>query len=71
MRIKEITSQSRRDFRADYECEHCGYIETGDGYDDDNFHVNVIPKMKCLKCGKTAGDNYRPLATKYPANQIV
>jgi hypothetical protein len=66
MKIKRITSQSRRDFWADYECEHCGHVENGSGYDDGNFHRNVIPKMKCAKCGKTAGDDYRPLATKYP-----
>ena len=65
MRIKEIKSQHRRDFTAIYECEHCGNIETGSGYDDANFHNNVIPKMKCEKCGKTAGENYRPLQTKY------
>lgn len=66
MRIKEIISQHRRDFKAIYECEHCGYTEVGSGYDDSNFHQNVIPTMKCKKCGKVAGKNYRPLATKYP-----
>jgi ribosomal protein L37AE/L43A len=66
MKIKEITSQHRRDFMVIYECEHCGYEEKRDGYDDRNFHENVIPKLKCEKCGKTAGDNYRPLTTKYP-----
>ena len=67
MRIKQINSQHRRDFIADYECEHCGFIEKdSDGYDDANFHQNVIPKMKCEQCGKTADDNYKPLATKYP-----
>lgn len=66
MRIKEIVSQHRRDFQAIYECEHCGHTETGYGYDDTNFHQNVIPTMKCKKCGKVAGENYRPLATKYP-----
>ena len=66
MKIKRIINQHRRDFDAEYECEHCGHIEVGYGYDDANFHNNVIPKMKCEKCGKTAGDDYRPLATKYP-----
>jgi len=27
MKIKQITSQNRRDFRAIMECEHCGNIE--------------------------------------------
>lgn len=66
MRIKEIISQHRRDFTAVYECEHCGHTETGYGYDNTNFHQKVIPTMKCRKCGKVAGENYRPLATKYP-----
>ena len=71
MRIKGIESQSRRDFYALYECEHCGHTERGSGYDDDNFHRNVVPSMACKKCGKTAAENYRPLATKYAAHEIV
>ena len=72
MRIKQIHSQYRRDFRADYECEHCGFIQKNEyGYDDANFHQNVIPKMKCPKCGKTASDDYRPLTTKYPEDYII
>lgn len=66
MKIKEIIDQSRRDFTAIYECEHCGHTEKGDGYDDAHFHKNVIPKMECKQCGKTAPAEYRPLATKHP-----
>jgi len=66
MKIKQITYQHRRDFEADYECEHCGHICNGRGYDDANFHENVIPSMPCPECGKKAPDTYRPLATKYP-----
>ena len=66
MKIKEIISQSRRDFTAIYECEHCGHESKGGGYDDEYFHQNVIPKMKCEKCGEVAPTNYRPLTTKYP-----
>lgn len=66
MRIKNIIYQNRRDFKAEYECEHCGNIIIEWGYDDRNFHQNVIPNMLCDKCGKKADDNYRPLATKYP-----
>ena len=66
MKIKKINSQSRRDFWADMECEHCGHIEKNvSGYDDANFHQNAIPKMECKECGKTSGDDYRPLTTKY------
>lgn len=71
MKIKEITSQNRRDFRAIYVCEHCDAEVTKSGYDDEHFHTHVIPNMACDSCGKTAGDNYRPLTTKYPAHQVV
>lgn len=71
MKIKKITSQSRRDFRAVYECEHCGHEKESYGYDDANFHNTVIPAMMCDACGKTAGDDYRPLATKYPEGMTV
>lgn len=71
MKIKAITSQSRRDFWAIYECEHCGAEEKGYGYDDSNFHKNVIPKMACKKCGKKSPENYRPLATKYHDCEVI
>lgn len=71
MKIKKITSQHRRDFKAIYICEHCGNEENGSGYDDANFHNNVIPKMKCHKCGKMADDNYSPRNTKYPEGMQV
>jgi transcription elongation factor Elf1 len=71
MKIKKIIEQHRRDFQAIYECEHCGSAHKGNGYDDDNFHNNVIPQMPCKHCGKTADENYRPLATKYPAGMVV
>ena len=71
MNIKNIESQNRRDFYAIYECEHCGNTKRGSGYDDANFHSNVIPAMVCEKCGKTATDSYRPLSTKYAAHEIV
>jgi DNA-directed RNA polymerase subunit M/transcription elongation factor TFIIS len=66
MKIKEILWQSRRDFEAIYECEHCGNTVKEGGYDDSNFHNNVIPMMVCKKCGKKADEKYRPLSTKYP-----
>ena len=66
MKISEILYQNRRDFSAIYVCEHCGFKKHGSGYDDRNFHENVIPKMVCPQCGKTAPESYRPLATKYP-----
>jgi hypothetical protein len=66
MRIVEITSQSRRDFRALFQCEHCEKYETLNGYDDEYFHRKVVPEMICKNCGNKADKNYRPLTTKYP-----
>ena len=71
MKIKEITSQIRRDFTAIYVCEHCGHEEEGHGYDDTNFHANVIPNMKCSRCGKKASISYQPRQTKYPDSMVV
>ena len=71
MKIKEITDQSRRDFWAIFECEHCGYEQEKSGYDDRNFHENVIPKMICPECGKGASETYRPLSTKYPDHETI
>ena len=71
MKIKKIISQYRRDFKAEYECEHCGDVEVGTGYDDAHFHRDVIPDMVCKKCGKKAPDDYRPLTTKYPEGELV
>lgn len=71
MKIKRIISQHRRDFTAIFVCEHCGVEEKKTGYDDAYFHRKVIPVMVCQNCGKTAGDDYRPLTTKYPDNKVV
>ena len=71
MRIQKIESQHRRDFIAIYKCEHCGHTKRGKGYDDDNFHRNVIPNKICDECGKSAGEDYRPMGTKYAAHEVV
>ena len=71
MKIKEIIHQHRRDFKAIFECETCGHEEIKWGYDDANFHANVIPRMECEKCGSVAPDTYRPLTTKYPEGMQV
>jgi len=68
MKIRDITYQNRRDFEAIYVCEGCGHEQRDGGYDDANFHNNIIPKMRCESCGKTgkeANADYRPLTPKY------
>jgi ribosomal protein L37AE/L43A len=71
MHIKKFISQNRRDFRAIYVCEHCGAEEEGQGYDDENFHQNVIPQKKCKQCGKVAGEGYRAYAPKHAASEVL
>lgn len=72
MKIKKILDQHRRDFRADYECEHCGHIEHNKpGYDDAYFHNTVIPDMVCPECGKKAPADYRPLAPKHAEDFVI
>lgn len=74
MKIKQITNQSRRDFRALYECEGCGNEQEHGGYDDRNFHDNVIPNMICYKCDKSRidlGVKSEYTQTKYPSWMTV
>ena len=70
MKLLEITSQTRRDFWGTYECEFCEHKEEEvPGYDDDYFHNNVTPKMKCKKCGESTiskGGDVQQVQTKYP-----
>lgn len=71
MKIKEITGQHRRDFDAILICQHCDHEqELTRGYDDRNYHDNVIPKIECEACHKAGGEpEYR--GTKYAANEVV
>ena len=72
MKIAKVISQHRRDMRVDLECEHCGEVEKNDwAYDDDNYHRNVVPNIKCKACGKISDENYRALTTKYAQGQQV
>jgi len=77
MKLIEIISQHRRDFKGKYKCEGCGNIEQDksmDSYDDRNFHDNVIPNRKCEKCGKSTidlGIVPQCVNTKYPEGMQV
>ena len=71
MKIQKIINQNRRDFRAIYECEHCGFSHEQFGYDDSNFHENIIPKMVCPQCGLRASSDCTPKTTRYPDSQTV
>ena len=66
MFIKEILTQNRRDFTAEYQCEHCNHKITRGGYDDRNFHDEVVPYMVCESCGASSGGNiFSKIETKY------
>jgi ribosomal protein L37AE/L43A len=71
MKIKKILNQSRRDFTAIYECEHCSNCITGAGYDDSFYHNTVIPNMICKSCGKQSPEDYRGLAPKYSSTEVI
>lgn len=74
MKLVEKLSQHRRDFKGKYECQNCGHIIINSGYDDDYFHEQVIPKMRCEKCGKTTeelGIKNERMETKYPDGMQV
>lgn len=71
MHIKKKLHQSRRDFEAVYQCEHCGHETNGSGYDDANFHQNVIPRMSCTECGKTADASTPTTVPDVPAHVVI
>ena len=75
MKIKKILTQHRRDFTAIMECEFCKEEEKLDtGYDDRNYHDNVIPDKKCKKCLKSTnseGGKIEHIETKYPEWKTV
>lgn len=75
MKLIEKLNQFRRDFDGVFTCQGCGNSEQVDGcYDDDYYHNNVIPDMKCSKCGESTKSLKLPnerMGTKYPAHHIV
>lgn len=74
MKLIKITNQIRRDFWGTLKCENCGNEQEVSGYDDRNYHDNVIPNIKCKKCGKSRNDlgikgEFTP--TKYADHETV
>ena len=77
MQLIEKLSQHRRDFKGRYKCQNCLLTIDDEGlysYDDDNFHDNVIPNMKCKQCKLSTNDlgikNERT-ATKYKPYEVI
>lgn len=57
MKIKTATIIRGNDYTATMKCEHCGHEQKDEhGYDDHNYHQNVIPKMKCDNCFLSRND---------------
>ena len=55
MKITKTYNWNRRDFYFDAKCELCGNEEKEHGgYDDSNYYNNVVPNMKCGKCGESS-----------------
>ena len=75
MKVIKKYNQNRRDCWVDLECEKCGAKRTlTSAYDDRNYWDNVIPNLKCEKCGessKTLGVDIEFINTKYAPWQTV
>ena len=73
--MKEIKRhcQSRRDFRADYECQACGHIDKNVcWYDDTYFNVTVVNEMVCEECKESNNSlNIKPPDTTIVAAHVV
>lgn len=68
MKIVSVLWQKDRAFKAIFECEGCGHQERMIGYDDRNYHENVVPKIQCSRCNKSREDLglvYDEVAIKY------
>lgn len=68
MKIEKFTHRNRRDFKALFACDNkgCDHKEESWGYDDMNFHQNVVPQMKCKKCGRTSPKKEAQQQPRYP-----
>ena len=75
MKLLKKICQSRRDFTGRYECEGCGDIsEIEGGYDDANFHKNVMPNRRCKKCNEstnTLGIDVEHVEPRYPEGYTI
>jgi hypothetical protein len=62
VKLIEVTWQHRYDFEGIAQCEFCQHKQKlARGYDDANFHINVIPAIECASCGKRTTEKTLPL----------
>ena len=77
MEITKTYGWSRRDFNYDAKCQHCGNEKKNiRGYDDSNYYNNVVPNMKCEKCGESTNSKecdhvILKNAPRYEANLVM
>lgn len=50
VKIMKITRTSGMDFWGKFQCEHCGSVSEGRGYNDGYYKTNVLPFCKCPAC---------------------
>ncbi len=60
MRIAKVIARHNKQMNLRFECEYCGYVFIGTGYDCEYFHESVVPELACDSCGKTAGSGFVP-----------
>lgn len=60
MFILKILNQHGFDFTGIYKCEHCQKEKQAYGYNDDNFHINIVPEMVCDYCHKKTTKSVSP-----------
>ena len=65
MKITKVTNRINNDFWATVSCEHCGAVVTNwSGYEDTNYHQNVMPKFHCKECGQNRAGETKALTPK-------
>ena len=70
MKIKSIISSHRNDFTAYMFCEHCGETQKlNTGYNDANYHDNVIPAMVCPSCRRRRDGEVVPCVNPAPKEE--
>lgn len=74
MFLSEIKNRNRRDFTGTITCESCDHSEElRSGYDDEYYHNEVIPNMKCTQCGESTNTLEIGIRTRpqFPDSKIM
>ena len=71
MKIKEIIKQEGDEFNAIFECEFCGDLFEGYGYDEPDFYSYILPGTKCIECGRTSNNKYGPMGRNLVEGNLI